>query len=186
MKKKIFTMFLILVLVFNAYSLGAIAATDDEIYSGNQLRTLGILKGYSDGSLKLDNNISRAEVATLAVRILGYEDTIILGQGKDFFDVDHAYWAFNNIQNAYKLGIIKGYPGGDFRPLNNITYQEVIAIMVNALGESNNLEGDWPHNYLNKAKALGVIPSNSNVEPTKVVTRGEMAVIVWDTLLVIR
>ncbi len=173
-----------MICMFQVFSLGSWGATEEQNYTGNQLRILGILKGYTDGTLKLDNNISRAEVATLTVRILGYDNTIIVGDEVNFKDVKKDYWGFNNIQNAYKLSVIKGYPSGEFKPLNNITYSEVVSIMVNALGKGKDLEGVWPDNYLNKAKSLGIIPADSTISPTQVVTRGEMAVIVWNTLLV--
>lgn len=184
MKNKIKVMFLVMILFVQVFSTNIFAATEEEVYAGNQLSVLGILKGYSDGSLKLDNNILRSEVATLTVRILGYENTIVVGNEKKFTDVSSKHWAYNNIQNAYKLNLIQGYPTGEFKPQNNITYAEVVAIMVNALGKGKDLQGKWPDNYLNKGKELGLIPKNSTVNPDKVVTRGEMAVIVWDTLLV--
>lgn len=175
-----------LIILVQIFSVNLFAATDEENYAGNQLKILGILKGYSDGSLQLDNNIIRSEVAALTVRILGYDDTIIVGDEKEFSDVIKDNWAFNSIQNAYKLSIINGYPDGKFKPQNNITYAEVITIMVNALGKGNNLTGAWPDNYINKAKALGIISQDDTTDPNKVVTRGEMAVIVWNTLLVKR
>lgn len=160
------------------------AATSVESYAGNQLRILGILRGYEDGSLKLDQSIVRAEVAALTVRILGYEETEVEGEAREFTDVDSSYWAADVIQKAYKLKVIQGYPDLSFQPLGNINYAEVVAIMVGALGEQEDLEGEWPYNYINKAKALGIIPEDSNEDPSKVITRGEMSVIVWDTLLV--
>ncbi len=184
MRKRIIALLMTMICVFQVFTLSAWGATEEENYTGNQLRILGILKGYTDGTLKLDNNISRAEVATLAVRVLGYDNTIIVGNEMNFIDVKKDYWGYNNIQNAYKLSVIKGYPSGEFKPQNDITYSEVISIMVNALGKGNDLEGAWPDNYLNRAKTLGIIPENSVVSPIKVVTRGEMAVIVWNTLLV--
>lgn len=162
----------------------AYAVTDDEYFAGNQLKQIGILKGYTDGSLKLEKPISRAEVATIMVRVRGYEDSVINLEGRAFTDVAVGNWAYLNIQNAYKLEIIQGYPDLSFKPLNNISYAEVIAIMINTLGYKGQVEGTWPENYINKAKELGVIPGNSNVDPTKIITRGEMSLIVWDTLLV--
>ncbi len=159
-------------------------ATANESYAGNQLRILGILRGYEDGTLKLDQPIIRSEVAALTVRFLGYEEVTIDGDGRDFTDVKSSYWAYGVVQKAYKLGIIQGYPDMTFNPLGNITYAEVVAIMVNALGEQDDLAGEWPNNYIDKAKSLGVIPEDSAVDPNKVITRGEMSVIVWDTLLV--
>ena len=159
-------------------------ATGEESYAGNQLRILGIMRGYEDGSLRLDQPIVRAEVAALTVRLLGYENEEVTGEGREFSDVASDYWADGLIQKAYKLGIIKGYPDMTFAPLNNITYAEVVAIMVNALDEQHDLDGEWPNNYINKAKTVGIIPESSNEDPAKVITRGEMSVIIWDTLLV--
>jgi hypothetical protein len=88
------------------------------------------------------------------------------------------------IQNASILKLIQGYPDKRFKPKNEITYAEVVAIMVNAQGQQNNLVGEWPDNYLDKAKSLGIIPKTTVIDPKKIVTRGEMSVIVWDTLLV--
>lgn len=163
---------------------GIYAVTDQEAYTGNQLRTLGVLKGYPDGTLGLDRNISRSEVATMTVRILGYEGVTVLGKEKQFTDVVKTHWAYTYIQNASKLSVINGYPSGEFKPDHHIAYAEVIAIMVNALGEQHDMEGGWPDNYLNKAKSLGIIDPESEVDATKIVTRGEMSVIVWNTLLV--
>ena len=159
-------------------------ASSEQSYAGNQLRILGIMKGYEDGSLKLDQPIIRAEVAALTVRFLGFEKDDVIGEGRNFTDVAQDYWAQDVIQKAYKLGVIKGYPDVSFKPLNNITYAEVVAIMVNALGKQDQLVGEWPNNYIDKAKSLGVIPKNSDEDPGKIITRGEMSVIIWDTLLV--
>jgi len=179
--KKIMMMTMVVVLMSTNVVYGA---TNEESYAGNQLRTLGILRGYSDGSLKLDNSIVRAEVAALAVRILGYEDVEVVGESKIFADVPTSHWAHGVIGNANKLNLVQGYPGDTFRPAGNITYGEIVTIMVNALGRQENLTGKWPENYLERAKSIGIIPGNSSVDPSKVVTRGEVALIIWDTLLV--
>jgi len=160
------------------------AASSEDYFAGNQLKQLGVLKGYPDGTLKLDQSITRSEVAAIMVRIRGYEGITVDAQGKDFSDVNTDFWGYEYVQNAYKLGIIQGYPDASFKPLNNISYAEVVAIMVNTLGYKEKIEGEWPNNYLNKAKELGIIPSDSKVEATTIITRGEMALIVWDTLLV--
>jgi len=169
----------LLLLVGTVYGL-----TNEERYAGNQLKVLGILKGYPDGSLKLDASIKRAEVAALTVRMLGYESKAVSGESHIFTDVHQDYWGNLVIQKAYNLKIIHGYPDNSFKPLGEITYAEVVAIMVNALEAQENLEGNWPDNYIEKGKEIGVIPKASHTPANKVVTRGEMAVIIWDTLLV--
>ncbi len=175
---------LLVVIVILMNGVGAIAATNDESYAGNQLQQLGILTGYSDGTLGLERNITRAEVATMMVRVRGYSQGEVPGNVMAFTDIDMNHWAYKHVQNAYRLNMIQGYPDKSFRPGANIQYQEVVAIMVNTLGYQDALEGEWPMNYITKAKEIGVIPKTSQVEPTHIVTRGEMALIVWDTLLV--
>jgi len=182
MKKSVSAVLVMVMIILSMVPVAA--ATSQQSYAGNQLRILGILRGYEDGSLKLDQPIVRAEVAALTVRILGYEDKVIEGDGRAFTDVEETYWASDVIQKAFKLDVIQGYPDLTFKPLGNITYAEVVAVMVGALGEQEDLAGEWPDNYLDKAKAIGVIPKDSDEDPSKVITRGEMSVIVWDTLLV--
>lgn len=184
--KNVFALILIISFIFLSLSSNAVkAVTDDEYFAGNQLKQIGILKGYDDGTLKLDQPIVRSEVATIMVRIRGFENKDIALEGKEFVDVKTTFWAYKNIQNAYKLALIQGYPDSTFKPNSNITYAEVVTIMVNSLGYKDSMQGEWPTNYLEKAKAIGVIPKTSTVEPNKVITRGEMALIVWDTLLVL-
>ncbi len=181
--KKLMTTLLLAVMMI-AVVVPVSAATSQESYAGNQLRILGILRGYEDGSIRLDQTIIRSEVAALTVRILGYEDKEVSGDGRVFTDVETDYWAYDVIQKAFKLGVINGYPDLSFEPKGNITYAEVVTIMVNALGQQKDLEGDWPLNYINKAKFMGIVPVDSTEDPNKVITRGEMSVIIWDTLLV--
>lgn len=180
--RRIISIIVCFIFIINTMGITSIAVTRQQIYAGNQLKSLNVLVGYEDGTLRLDNNIIRAEIAALAVRILGYDETIIVGQEKKFSDVAN-YWAAEEIQNASKLGLIYGYPDGSFRPKNDISYAEVIAIMVNTLGKNKDLTGSWPDNYINKAKSLGIIPKDSQVNPGKKVTRGEVAVILWNTIL---
>lgn len=184
MNKKIISLILICCLCISMFSIAVSASTEAEDYAGNQLSILGIIKGYPDGTLKLDNNITRAEVATLTVRMLGYENSVVAGNEREFKDLAKTHWGYINIQNAFKLGLMQGYPTGEFKPSSNITYAEVVAIMVNSLGKGKDLTGTWPNNYLNKGKELGVIPKTSTVAANKIVTRGEMSVIIWDTLLI--
>lgn len=184
MKKKITLMLICVLITVNIAGATAIAATDEENYAGKQLNTLGLLRGYTDGTLGLDRYIIRSEVTALLVRALGYNDKDVPGEGKKFSDVYADYWAYPDIQKAYNLKLIVGDTGGTFRPLHNISYAEVVTILVNALGQNKNLEGDWPTNYINKAKEIGIISPEDDYNVHRKVTRGEVSVLIWDTILV--
>lgn len=184
MNKKLVILLVSIILTFNMVDISVSAATERQNYAGNQLHTLGLLKGYTDGTLALDNNIKRAEVTALLVRALGYNDKEVLGEGKKFSDVKSDYWATGDIQKAYKLKLIVGDTGGTFRPLDNISYAEVVTILVNALGKNDNLEGVWPTNYIERAKKIGIISDNNIGDIRRKVSRGEVSVLIWDTILV--
>ncbi|NLM13753.1 MAG: S-layer homology domain-containing protein [Epulopiscium sp.] len=176
----IFFMVVLFVVTLNP----SFAATDAQIQAGNKLRTLKILSGYEDGSLRLDNNITRAEIATILVRVLGYENTIIIGmEEQKFKDVKDNHWASNNIKKAAKLGLITGYPDGSFKPNQDITYAELLAMMVRITKQDKNLEGAWPYNYINRGRQLGIV-QDENIHFNQKVTRGVVAELLWNTLLV--
>ena len=183
MKKKISLLLVAILIMVNISVVPTWALSNEENYAGNQLHTLGLLKGYPDGTLGLEKYIVRAEVTALVVRALGYKDKDIPGQGKTFSDVSTAYWGYPDIQKAYKLNLIIGDPQGTFRPLDNISYAEIVKILVSALGKNTNLQGEWPMNYINRAKEIGIVSIEDDFNVHRKVTRGEVSVLIWDTIL---
>lgn len=72
----------------------------DEI---NTAAAYGWITGYSNGTFKPSNNISRAEAATMVNRMLGRladESAIDAGEGTSFPDVAKSHWAFYQIAEA--------------------------------------------------------------------------------------
>ena len=117
------------------------------------LSNMGILKGYEDGTFHPNAPVTRAEFAVIAAR---FSD----GAADDyatFSDVPNDYWASKEIAKAAKLGWIKGYTDGTFRPTNNITRAEVMTLvnrvlergvdeeglMEDAIQWADNKPGDW-------------------------------------------
>lgn len=117
------------------------------------LSNMGILKGYEDGTFHPNAPVTRAEFAAIAAR---FSD----GAADDyatFSDVPNDYWASKEIAKAAKLGWIKGYTDGTFRPTNNITRAEVMTLvnrvlergvdeeglMEDAIQWADNKPGDW-------------------------------------------
>lgn len=89
----------------------------------------GIIKGYTDGTFKPETPISRAEFAAIAARF----DTLVTGEPNIFSDVAETYWARDYISFATDKGWIKGYLDGTFKPGNNITRAEVVALVNRVL-----------------------------------------------------
>ena len=101
------------------------------------LSNMGILKGYEDGTFHPNAPVTRAEFAAIAAR---FSD----GAADDyatFSDVPNDYWASKEIAKAAKLGWIKGYKDGTFRPTNNITRAEVMTLVNRVLERGVDEEG---------------------------------------------
>lgn len=152
--------------------------------NADALVTLGILKGYEDGTLRLQNKIKRSEFITLVVNLMGYNnDTEIDNIKVNFTDIDKKHWAFNNIKLALKYDIVAGYPDNTIAPNNDVTYAEAVAVVIRSLGYESTLKGEWPDNVVNKASELK-LSTNLDLEPNHKLTRGEMSVIVYNALTV--
>lgn len=159
--------------------------TKEQQEAAEKLLAMGILTGYEDGSLKLDDYITRAEFTTIAVRLI-LKDKEVDSYKKDtvFSDVPKDHWASGYINIAVEEGLINGYGDGTFKPENKITYSEVITILVRLLGQDDSLNKDkqWPLNYIQRAIELG-IDTGDVIIPNANATRGEVALYVYKTLI---
>ena len=105
----------------------------DESYWGFKevayLSEFGILSGYSDGTFRPNNKITRAEFVKIAESF----EALIWGLSP-YNDVDGGHWAFRYIVSSAAKGWISGYPDGSFRPNSFISRAEAVTI-VNRLLE---------------------------------------------------
>ena len=88
----------------------------------------GILKGYPNGTFKPDAKISRAEAATIIYRV---KDMKTAAEAQAFLDVPVSHWAFQGVDGARRLGIVEGYPNGEFRPDTYTTRAEAAKMIFN-------------------------------------------------------
>ena len=93
------------------------------------LSNAGIIKGYTDGTFKPNNRITRAEFATIASRFFTVEDVM----PASFSDIS-GHWAEDYINRAASAGIILGYEDGTFRPDQDITRAEAMTIINRVIG----------------------------------------------------
>ncbi len=94
----------------------------------------GAISGYSDGSFKPENHITRAEFVSILNKALQLPDYNPLTPG--FSDVSTQDWFYGSVENAVHAGIIAGY-GQRFNPEQEISREELAVILVNALGKSD-------------------------------------------------
>lgn len=98
-----------------------------------ELSQAGVIVGYPDGTFKPDDNVTRAEFASMAVRALGQEHTTV-AQPVNFTDIKPDFWAYDMIQRALYFELIACPPqGAPFRPDDSVSHAEAVSVAVNAL-----------------------------------------------------
>ena len=91
------------------------------------LANAGIIKGDPAGTYRPDDPITRAEMAAIIARFGDFKEG-----GKTFSDIS-GHWAQKYIELAASNGWINGNPDGTFKPNNNITRAETVAMINRVL-----------------------------------------------------
>ena len=86
--------------------------------------------GYADGTFRPDNNMSRAEAAAIFARLISEQKSEKISGKSDFADVKSSEWYSKFIGYIEKYGIIKGYDNNTFKPDENISRAEFVAMTV--------------------------------------------------------
>lgn len=139
--------------------------------------------GYSDGTVRPNANISRAEVATIFFRLLKEEvrDGNLTTENI-FADVTNGQWHNKAISTMAKLGIVKGRRADSFDPDASITRAEFAAICarfntkpVENSGSFSDISGHWAENEIERAAAFGWISGypDGTFHPDARITRAE-------------
>lgn len=98
-----------------------------------ELSEKGVIVGYPDGTFKPDDNVTRAEFASMAIWALGQEHTTV-AQPVNFTDITPDFWAYDMIQRALYFELISCPPAGQsFRPDDPVSHAEAVSVAVNAL-----------------------------------------------------
>ncbi len=137
------------------------------------LKLSGVVKGYPDGTVKLDQNVTRAEFATLLCKTFNIDTENYKDYNIPFKDVSKNDWFYQFVAAAYKEGLIKGYPDGTFKPKRNVTKAEAITMIVNAgkkyrgwdiVEIGNDFKDvnptDWFYKFVETATQMGIIPKD--------------------------
>jgi len=151
----------------------------------NKLVQLGAIKGYADGSFQPNNNITRAEFATVIVKAF----KLVPQSGKVFSDTQNS-WARDNISTASYYGIVNGCTDSCFGPNEQITREQMAVMIVKAanLGRTmgNTTYSDdlnissWAKEAVAAASEENIISGypNNTFKPKENASRAEAAAII--------
>ena len=148
------------------------------------------LIGYSDGTVRPNGRITRAEVATIFFRLLTDDARQRnCSSENNFSDVSADKWYNNAVSTLCHMGVLGGYSDGTFRPNAPITRAEFAKIAV-SFSQANGSAvysyftdvktTDWFAPYVTAAKDSSLIEgySDGSFKPENRITRAEACTIV--------
>lgn len=151
------------------------------------LRTdhVNYIMGYSDGTVRPNRDITRAEVATIFFRLLTDEAREeFWATSCDYADVSGENWFNVAVSTLTKAGIIEGYRDGKFHPYDKITRAEFATMLSRfdlTLGKIEtsatfpDVKGHWAQKYIEHAATRGWVLgySDGTFRPDRNITRAE-------------
>ncbi len=90
-----------------------------------------IIQGKTESDFLPDESVTRAQFTVLLARMLNVQTAELKGAFKDV--TAQQSWSAAYIEASHQMGIINGFPDGTFRPGQNITRQEMVAMIVRAM-----------------------------------------------------
>ena len=155
-----------------------------------------IIRGYENDEYRPDQPVTRAEFVSLVVRAMGWQSNKQEHVVNSFADMQ-GHWAEQSVGIAGQHGIVQG-ERGLFRPDDSITREEMIAILMRSLKETNiQTEAGiqeisfvdesnvalWARDSVKQAVALGLIRGKDGyLAPQDRTTRAEAATVVLTAL----
>lgn len=155
----------------------------------------GVVLGTGDGKFNPANNISRGDFVLMVANAFSLTNS---GTG-NFPDVPSGSYYYDAIAAAKALGIVSG-AGGKFSPGAGLTRQDAMVIIINTLdavgkplnpGSMSDLYGfsdasqvtDYAVSSVGALVRAGLISgSNGKLNPKSMISRAEMAVILYNVL----
>ena len=186
--RKTLSVVLVLALLLSATSVFAAGFSDvaSSAYYYNAVNNLAdknIIGGFPDGTFKPNNTVTRAQLAVMLVNANGIDPA---SKTSNFSDVPKSHWAYGFVSAAADAGYLAGYPDGSFRPVNGVSYNEALTMIVASMGyKAADLTGSYPSNFTNKAKEIGLLKT-CNKTGSSSATRADIACFINDSFSAIK
>lgn len=143
------------------------------------------MSGYSDGTFRPNETVSRALVADILAKLdVRFNSTTKAEYVPTFTDIPDNYWARNSIGFCQKLGILSGQPNGTFGPTEEIKRSEFIVSIIkyqgidykNKKSKFTDVKGRWMEPYVGALEELGYLSgyANGTCGIDKKITRAEL------------
>lgn len=178
---------------FAAVALTDVPETADYATAVNTLVALNVVNGYEDNTFLPDNKITRAEASKIIVAALNETAAADAMKGATkFSDIAAKHeWATGYINKGVSMGYINGMENNTFQPDGNVTYAQIIKMLLCAMGyedyaaslaEQYGYTGaNWYVPFTQLAADTGVT-DGVYANPNDAVTRAQVAQLVYNAV----
>ena len=196
--KKLLALMLVMVMALGMVPMVATASdngfTDADdiefVEAAGLLDELGIIQGYTDGSFRPAQSVTRAEAVAFIVRMLLTFDVAqrLPDNRSSFTDVlsnPSTAWAAGEIEYAFGEGIVLGRGEGLFDPQGEVTGIEMAAFLLRALGKgAYNDPATWAFNAVADGTREGILTIGPDVDLSAPANREQIALYTFNSLTV--
>lgn len=156
-----------------------------------------IVTGYPDNTFRPEQPVDRDEFAAILRQAFSQPVERKIASGSVYKDVPQGYWAASAIEEAYEMGFMKGYPGGEFRPNQSVSRVEVLVSLAQNLNLPTTTSAvDKPVAVVTTSAPMQSVPrrraerplmvnypDRRMLNPTRPATRGEVAAFIHQALV---
>ena len=153
------------------------------VWGLNDVDHYAYIIGYDDQTVRPNNQITRAEVATIFFRLLTDEvREENMTSENSFSDVSEGQWFNKAVSTMAAMGVLTGYPDGTFRPNQAITRAEFASIAArfdlnpaDGTATFSDTVGHWAEAEISKAVRNGWVNGypDGTFLPDQPITRAE-------------
>lgn len=152
----------------------------------------GLINGKENGRIEPGANLTRAEMAAIINRAFGAQTTADISA---FSDVSSSEWYYTEMQKAVQMQTFNGDSDGTLRPNDNITREEVMAVLARALVIENSdfspisnsfsdaaSVSEWARPYISAIITNGYVNGyeDGTVRPLNLITREEFVQLMYN------
>ncbi|WP_312094889.1 S-layer homology domain-containing protein [Aminipila sp.] len=144
-----------------------------------------VITGDQDGLFHPEKNISRAEFATMMAKATNNINELDIVAKKNYYNDLSGYdWAKGYINACAKANLIQGVGNEKFAPGKEVTYAEVITIIIRSKNPSAVTAGTWPDNYIQYAQMNmnSMIGDRNITNWSAPATKGDVAIMLYRSM----
>lgn len=179
--KKFALLMAVLMLAVAAFTVSAFedVTVDDACFDAvNTLTSLEVIKGKTETTFAPDEPVTREQMAMLFTRLY---TTVNFENGENmtpFTDLDDPYYN-SVIAWCFDAKVINGTTPTTFEPKAHIIYQDALTMACRLLGYT---DLTYPLGNITKARLIGLTEGLEGTAYDKELTRGEVAIILYNAL----